>query len=140
VELGVEDLDVRRQLDVGRGDLGRASDVEADRDRLVARAREDQVLHVEDDVGDVLGHALQGRELVERLVEAHLRDGRTGDGRQQRAAQRVAEGVAEARLERADGEPLAVGAGFLQGLDRRALDDQHGELFSSRAGPGPCAE
>ena len=66
------------------------------------------VLQVQDDVGDVLGDAGDGVELVERVVEAHLGDGGAGDRRQQRAPERVAERVAEAGLERADGEPLAV--------------------------------
>ena len=64
-------------------------------------------------------------ELVERLVEAHLRDRRARDRRQQRAAQAVAEGVAEAGLERADGELLEVALG-LAGLDLGTLDDEHG--------------
>ena len=45
-----------------------------------------------------------GVELVERIVEADLGDGRAGDRRQQGAPQRVAERVAEAGLEGADGE------------------------------------
>ena len=39
---------------------------------------------------------------------------------------RVAERVAEAGLERADGEPLAVALGLAEGLDGGALDDEHG--------------
>ena len=66
-----------------------------------------------------------GVELVQGVVEADLRDGRAGDRRQQRATQGVAERVAEAGLERADGEPLAVALGLADRLDRGALDDQH---------------
>ena len=73
-----------------------------------AMQREHEVLEVQDDVGDVLLDARDGVELVEGVVEAHLGDGRAGDRRQQRAAQGVAERVAEAGLERGDGEPLAV--------------------------------
>ena len=51
--------------------------------------------------------------------------GRTGDRRQQRAAQGVAERVAEAGLERADGERLAVALGLADRLDGGALDDEH---------------
>ena len=83
-------------------DLGRAALVEAQRDRLVGRAAQHEVLEVEDDVGDVFLHTLDDVELVERVVEAHLRDGRAGDRRQQRAPQAVAERVAEAGLERGD--------------------------------------
>ena len=101
VELGVEDLDVGGGLDVAGGDLARAALVEAQRDRLLGRAREHEVLEVEDEVGDVFLHARDDVELVERVVEAHLGDRGAGDRREQRAAQAVAERVAEAGLERA---------------------------------------
>ena len=91
----------------GRG-VGRAAHVEAQGHRLVGVHPDQQVLEVQDDVGDVLLHAGQRGELVQRLVEAELGHGAAGDGRQQRAAQRVAERGAEARVERADGEALAV--------------------------------
>ena len=99
---------VRRRLDVAGGDVGRAADVEAERDRLLGAGREHEVLQVQDDVGDVLGDAVDGVELVEGVVEAHLGDGCARDRRQQGAPQGVAEGVAEAGLERTDGELLAV--------------------------------
>src|SRR4029453_9229768 len=108
VQVLVEDLDVGRELDVTGLDVGRTPDVEAQGDGLVPGAGEHDVLEVEDDVGDVFDHTGDGVELVQRVVEAHLGDGGAGDGRQQRAPQRVAEGVAEAGIERADGEPLAV--------------------------------
>ncbi len=92
------------------------------------------VLEVQDDVGDVLGDAVDGVELVERVVEAHGRDGRTRDRRQQRAAQRVADGVAEAGLERADGEPLTVAIGLAERLDGGSLNDQHGRSLLSAGG------
>ena len=62
---------------------------------------------------------------MQGLVEADLGDGRAGDRRQQGAAQGDAEGVAEAGLEGADGEPLAVAFLLAEGLDGRTLDDQH---------------
>jgi hypothetical protein len=62
---------------------------------------------------------------VQRVVEADGRDGGTGDRGQQGATQRVAERVAEARLERTDREPLLV-VGFLaEGFDGGALHDEH---------------
>ena len=54
-----------------------------------------------------------------------------GDGREQGAAEGVAERVAEAGVERADGEPLAVVLLLVDGLDGRALDDEHGGAGSS---------
>jgi hypothetical protein len=87
VQVVVEDLDVGRELDVPGQHVGRATHVEAQRDRLVAVADEHDVLEVEDDVGDVLDDAGDRVELVEGVVEPDLRDGRTGDRRQQRAPQ-----------------------------------------------------
>ena len=116
------------------GHLGRAADVETERDGLVGVRREHDVLEVQDDVGDVLGDTGDGVELVQGVVEADLGDGGAGDRRQQGAAERVAEGVAEAGLERADGEPLAVAVLLVDGLDGRALDDQHGWVPRDRSG------
>ena len=61
--------------------------VEAQGDRLVAVADEHDVLQVQDDVGDVFDHTADGVELVERVVEPHLCDRRTGDRRQEGAPQ-----------------------------------------------------
>src|ERR1019366_6957058 len=99
--------------------------------RLVAVHAEQQVLQVHDEVGHILLHARQGRELVEGLVEADLGDGSPGDGREQGATERVAQGVAEARVERADGEPLAVVLFFTDGFDGGSLDDEHADQGSS---------
>ena len=127
-ELGVEDLDVGGGLDVAGAHLGRAALVEAQRHRFVRGAPQHEILEVEDDVGDVFLHTLDHVELVERVVEPHLRDGRAGDRREQRAAQAVAERVAEARLERCDRETLQVAFG-LAGFDLGTLDDQHESLL-----------
>jgi hypothetical protein len=54
VQLGLR-ISTSAWLDVAGGDVGRAAHVEAQRDGLVAVAREHEVLEVEDDVGDVLG-------------------------------------------------------------------------------------
>ena len=127
MQVGVDDLDVGVRLDVAGGDLvlGTAAlHVEAQLHRLVGVHDEDEVLEVEEDVGDVLGDALDGGELVELGVEADVGDGGAGDRRQQGAPQRVAERVAEAGLERADGELLAVALLLADGLDRGALDDE----------------
>src|SRR5690606_26502671 len=142
VELGVEDVDVAVGVDVLGGDVIKALLVEAQGDRLVAVADEDQVLQVEDDVGDVLGDPGDRVELVERVVEAQLGDRRAGDGRQERAAQGVAEGVTEAGLQRADGELLTVAFLFADRLDGRALDDEHVLLprASAAAGGGDYVE
>src|SRR3712207_7567322 len=67
--------------------------------RLVGVGADDQALEVEDDLGDVLLDARHGGELVQGALDADAGDSGTGDGRQQRAPQGVAEGVAEAGLE-----------------------------------------
>ena len=124
--LRVEDLDVGMGLDVARHHVGGAAGVEPQRHRLVAHHDQHQVLEVQDDVGHVLGHAADGGELVQGAVEADLGDGRARDRRQQRAPQRVADRVAEAGLERADGELLPVAVGRFENLDGRALHYKHG--------------
>jgi hypothetical protein len=58
-------------------------------------------------LGDVLLDAGDRRELVQDAVDPDARDGRAGDARQERATQGVAEGVAEAGLERLDDEPAS---------------------------------
>jgi hypothetical protein len=139
VQVAVEDLDVGGELDVLGADVGRAAHVEPQGHRLFAVADEDDVLEVEDDVGDVLDDTRDRVELVERVVEAHLRDGRTGDRREQGAPQRVAEGVAEPGVERPDREPLAVVLFVGDRLDRGALHDQHrGSLVADGWGVTTC--
>ena len=135
MQVGVQDLDVGRQLQIGRGGVRRPAHVEAQRDRLVGVHTDQEVLQVQDDVGDVLFDPGQRGELVQRLVEAQLGHGATGDGREQGAAQGVTQRRAEARVERADGEALAVVLLFVDDLDGRPLDDQHGG-YSCWAGIG----
>ena len=89
----------------------------------VAVQAQRQRLEVEDDVGDVLAHAGDGRELVQHAVD--LRGGDRGalQRGQQHAAQRVAERHAEAALERlGDDRGLAVGPLPGQHLELGRLD------------------
>ena len=67
-------------------------------------------LQVQQDVDDVLLHALDARVLVQHAVDLGLDDGSAGHRRQQHAPQRVAERVAEAALERLHRDARAVGA------------------------------
>ena len=130
VQLGVVHVDAGRRRDVGRGDLARALLAQVHDDRLVALGADDQFLEVQDDVGDVFLDALDGGELVQHAVDADAGDGRPGDRGQQGAAQRVAERVAEAGLERLDDEPRPVVGDRLFG-EGWALGDQH-------SGGTPC--
>jgi len=65
----------------------------------------------------------QGRELVERVVEADLGH-RSAGSRRAACGAGVPEGVAEAWVERPDGEALAVLALLVEGLDG-VVDDEH---------------
>jgi hypothetical protein len=69
---------------------------------------------------------------VQHAVDADAGDRRTRDRREQGAAKRVAEGVAEAGLQRLDDEPRAVLGDGLLGEDG-ALCDEHGVLLTTRA-------
>jgi hypothetical protein len=77
----------------------------------VAFHADGDLLDVEHDVGHVLAHARDGREFMQDAVDLHRRHRRAAKGREQHAAQRVAEGEAEAALERLGherGEALAL--------------------------------
>jgi hypothetical protein len=124
VQVGAVDLDAGGRRDVGAVTGAGALLAQVHDDRLVALGGDDELLEVEDEVGDVLLHPGNGRELVQHAVDADRRDRRAGDRRQQRAAERVAERVAEARLERLDDEPRAELADRVLGKGR-ALCDEH---------------
>jgi hypothetical protein len=101
-------------------------------DRLVVLRGDDQALDVQDEVGDVLLDPGDGGELVQHAVDPDAGDGRAGDRGQQRAPQRVAEGVAEAGLERLDDEPGTELVDHFLG-QRGALSDQQGDTsFAGR--------
>src|SRR3954467_11599366 len=105
VQVGVQDLDAGGRRDVTGGDLGRTLGLQVHRGRLLEVGAHDQLLEVQDDVGDVLGDLGNRRELMQHAVDPDRRDRRPGDRRQQRAAERVPNRVAEPRLERLDREP-----------------------------------
>ena len=101
-QVRVHDLDVVIGLDVAGGHRARALLVQAQL-RAVARVHAQRHgLQVEEDVDHVLLHALDAGVLVQHAVDLDLGDGGSRHGRQQHAAQRVAERVAEATLERLD--------------------------------------
>jgi hypothetical protein len=138
VQVGVVNLDAGRRGDVSSGHGTRTLLAQVHDHRLVVLAGDDEALDVEDEVGDVFLDAGDGGELVQHVGDADGRDGRARDAREQGAAQRVAERVAEAGLERADGELLAVALLLTDGLDRGALDDEHAYLdhFPGAGGVG----
>jgi hypothetical protein len=62
-------------------------------------------------------------------IEAHGCDCCSGDGGQQRTAQRVSDGVTKTGLERTHSETLTVVLGVADCLDCWALNDEHAALL-----------
>src|SRR5688572_23988212 len=124
LEVGVVHLDTGGRRDVGGGDVTGTRLAQVHRDGLVVLGGDDEALEVEDDLGDVLLDALDGRELVEDGVDLDARDRGTGDRREEGTTQRVAERVTETGLEGLDDETRAelVDRLFRQG---GALCDEH---------------
>jgi hypothetical protein len=98
--LGVDDLDVVRRLDVGRRDRALAFLAQHQRDFVAVVQPEDHALEVQHDVDDVFLHAVDGRVLVQHAGDRHFGRRIAHHRRQQHAAQRVAQRVAVAALER----------------------------------------
>ena len=129
-QLRVVHLDARRSGDVGGRDLTGALLAQVGGDGLVVLAGDDQVLDVEDDLGDILLDARDGRELVEHAVDADARHGCAGDRGEEGATERVPQGVTEARLEGLDHETRTELRDVLFG-ERRTLCDQHCGFLSA---------
>src|SRR5262249_51969692 len=121
-ELRIQDLEVGRGLDVGGRDdtLTALHQPHLDLGGLPMEDA-DELLQVEDDVGDVLADARQRRELVRDALYLDGRHRSALERREQPAAQRVAERVAEAAVERLDHEDTAV-LGDLLVRDLRDLE------------------
>ncbi len=125
MQVAVEDVDLAGRGDEVRGDLTRTLTTEEDLDRRVTRAAQHQLLEVEDDVGHVLLDTLDGAELVQHALDAHAGHRGAGDGRQQGAAQAVAQRVAKPWLQRLDAERGTVPLGEDFFGDGGTLDNQH---------------
>ena len=126
LEVRVEDLEVGRRLDVGgrHGALAARRQPHLDLRRLAVQDADD-LLEVEDDVRHVLAYARQRRELVRDALDLHRGHGGALERREQHAAQRVAERVAEAAVERLDHEHAMVLVDLLV-RDLRNLKFHHG--------------
>ncbi len=106
MELGVQDLDVGRDLEISRLEFGLPLRAEESAPGAIAKVLESNLLQVQDDVGDVLEHARDRREFMPDLL---VHDPQRGDRdalkrRQQDPTECIAESEAEAPLERLDDE------------------------------------
>ena len=98
--LGIHDLDIVANLDVAGGNdplslPGQRQDSLA----TVVHLQHD-AFQIEDQVDDILAHAVQGGILVQHTLDVYLGRRRAGHRRKQDAAQGVAERVAITALER----------------------------------------
>src|SRR4051812_27280260 len=123
-QVRVDDLDIGRLGDVSRGNRAGPALDEAELDGMTRVALEAELLDVQDDLGDVFLDAGDRRELLVDVADLDARDGRTLEGRQEDAPERVSEGDAVTGLEWAC-LVLGVRAGFLDRLDLRALEFDH---------------
>src|SRR5690606_18549805 len=121
-EIGVDDLDSGRELEVAGGDLTRPLGGQVQGLGLAVLEADDDLLDVEDQVDDVLHHTLDGGELVFHAFDLDAGDGGAGNARQQGAAHGVAERVPETGLQRLDDEARPV-FGDLLFFDMGSLDD-----------------
>jgi hypothetical protein len=135
VQVGAVDLDAGGRRDVGGGDRAGALLAQVHDDRLVALGGDDELLEVQDQVGDVLLDARHGGELVQDAVDPDARDRSAGDRGQQGAAERVAEGVAETGLERLEDEARAVLGDGLLGQGGALCDEHEVSLQDVPRGP-----
>jgi hypothetical protein len=89
--VGVDDLDVVRRLDVGSGHHAFAILAQAQGDFIAVVQLEDHALEVQQDVDHVFLHAVDGRVLVQHTGDGDFGGCITHHGRQQHAAQGVAQ-------------------------------------------------
>ena len=98
------DLNTGRCRDVTSGDNARALLAQVRNNWFVVLRGNGKLLHVENDLGDVLLDTLNGRELVQNTLDAHAGYSGTRDGRKQSTAKRVTDRVAKTWLKRLKGE------------------------------------
>jgi hypothetical protein len=132
--VGVDDLHPGVELDVGGGDRAFLAHLEVETHRVALLGHDENLLQVEDDVGDVLDDAVDGLEFVVNAVDLDRADRAALDGAEEHAAERVADGVSVTGLERL-GDELGVG-GRCALLDLRKLGGKF-EL-SETLGHGIC--
>jgi hypothetical protein len=122
----VDDVHRLVGFDIRRAHFAGGAPLDADDLRRIAVVLHHERLDVQDNVGDVLHHAFNRRELVLSVVNLDLRDRAALEAREQNPPQAVPDRRAEAALERL-GNELAVGAGERRGI----ADHLTGQLKST---------
>ena len=102
--LRVQDLQIIAALDGAGSDLAGANGLDADGLGGFAVDLGSDTLEVQDDLGDILTHALDGSELVHHAVNLDAGDSHTGQRGQKHTTQAVAQSRAEAALKGLDNE------------------------------------
>jgi len=118
--VGVQNLEAIDEFDVASVDGPRTFFVDPDGVRACAVRFEDDLFEVQDDVADVFDDVGHCGELVQSAFDADGGDGRALERGKQHAAERVADGDAEAAFERFAGE-LGVQIIRRLGVDGDAL-------------------
>ena len=103
--VGLEHFDVLIDFDVARAHFARLVDTDVERLDFVGVQHERHLLEVEDDVGRILDHARNRRELVLDAVNLDRGHGRAFNRGEQHTPERVADRRAEPPLERLRIEP-----------------------------------
>ena len=107
---GIHQLDVLVELDIGGGHFAFLVGGEQQGLRIAGVGFEQNLLQVQNDVGDVFHHAVDGGEFVHRAVDFDRGDGGAFQRGEQHAAERVADGVAVTGFKRL-GDEFGVGFG-----------------------------
>jgi hypothetical protein len=110
VNIGVDDLDLGRALELARRHLTRPLGLEIEEGRTLAVDLERYLLEIEDDIGDILDHARHCRELVVRALDLDRGDRGGGNRRQQGPTQPVAKSGSPATFEWLGEETSEAGA------------------------------
>ena len=108
VEIGVEDLDLGRSLDVPRRHDALAPGLQVHPHRPLPFHLQPEFLDLQDDVDHVLPHVRDRRELVRDVDDADGSHRRAGERGEQHATQGVPQGNAVTALQRADDVPAVL--------------------------------
>ena len=109
----IDDLDRVIDLDVAGGDDALALLAERKRGLVAAVHADGDVLEVQQNLDDVFLQAFERGVLVQHAVDLDFGDRAAGNRRQQHAAQRVAQRMAETAFQRFDDDLRAIGADAL---------------------------